>query len=168
MLIEKVKETYEHINNYGNELKTNLINELTEQLKQLNYEKQINQIESAFESFKSTNNNILQLLQLMINNYNNNHHNYFLRYNLNNINYLNKYQCTNNQSFKDVLDYYNNYSLFKSNSEPLNVYKFKSTFIINNRYSVLSLLTLSDGRLASCSEGTCITIYNTKKIIPVI
>lgn len=90
ILIDKIKEAYEHINNYGNELKTNLINDLTKQLNKFQFQKQINRIEPSFQSFQSINNNIFQILQLIIYNYTINHHSYFLRYNLNSINYLNQ------------------------------------------------------------------------------
>ena len=149
----KVREGFNHINTYCNELSRKKIN---------NYISKINQIEYLYQSLRSKSNDILNLIMLMINNYNNNHYNYYNRENINkfiNTCSLYIYKCNNDNKYNTIISYYQNYTiLIDSIVDSNNIYNIKT--INRHRDAINSILLLSDGRLASCSKDNTIKIYN--------
>ena len=150
-ITNKVNEGYNHINIYCNELKKDKIN---------HYINKINQLEYSYQSFLTINNNILDIIMIIINNYNNNHYNYYTRENI--INIINKYEIKiyNCNNTKELINYYNNYNILINHVDINNINNIKT--IYEHSKFVNSLLLLSDGRLASCSEDKTIKIYDIK------
>ena len=142
-----IKEGYNHINLYCNQLKNYKINY---------YINQINHLEYSYQSFRTINNNILNMIHHINNNYNNNHYNYFFRENINN--FLNKYRIKLEKCLNDneLINYYNNYNILKIDINYINNIKT----IDKHRNWVYSLILLQDGRLASCSGDKSINIYD--------
>ena len=141
---------YNHINNYSNEIKNKRINY---------YIDKINQLEYSYQSFYTFNNDILTIIQLIIHNYNINPDNYYLKGNISNV--INSYsfelyKCNDSQSDYEIINYYNNYNILRHYSADINNVK-----ILNEHTKgINSLLLLSDGRLASCSNDKTIKIFN--------
>lgn len=150
VLKDKIKEGYNHINNYCYELKVSKIKELSNS---------INQIEYSFLSFKSLNTNILQLLESMISNYELKNHNYYLRNNINKLKEIYIYKCPNYNDVDGIIHYYNNYSFLHDLPVDISTFKNKST-ITGHKMSVWCVMLLKDGRLASCSSDKTIKIFN--------
>ena len=148
-LTQKINQGYEHIDNYCNELKLNMIQSLNNQ---------INQIEKSYQSFKVINNDILELVKLIVDNYNN-EQNYYLMTNLMNIMDINIYKCCEENTTEGIISYFDNYSIIKDSDFDVSTIKNIKT-ISEHHSDVYSLLLLQDGRLASCSFDTTIKIYN--------
>lgn len=151
---DKIKEGYNFINNYCCDLKLNKIKELLNS---------INQIEYSFISFKSLNTNILQLLESVIINYEMKTHDYYLRYNLIKLHEIYIYKCKNYNDVEGIIHYFNNYSFFHDLPVDISTFKRKNT-ITEHKMSILCILLLNDGRLASCSMDKTIKIFNLKNL----
>ena len=145
-ITNKVNEGYNHINIYCNELKKDKIN---------HYINKINQLEYTYQSFLTVNNDILDIIMIIINSYNNNRYNYYTRENIINIINYKEIKIYNCNDTKELINYYNNYNLL---APIVDINNIKT--INEHSHYIDSLLLLSDGRLASCSDDETIKIYD--------
>ena len=152
-LTNKLSEKFVFINSYCNQLKINKIN---------NHIFKINQLEHSYQWFKTINNDILTIMLIIVNNYYNNHYNYYLKKNIKNIlSFINNNwnKCHDYTNDDIIIKYYNNYNLLKGDFVDItNINTIKT--IDDHKDEVYSLLLLSDGRLASCSEDSTIKIFD--------
>lgn len=150
LLNQQIEKGYYHINNYCNELKNRMTNELTKQINQLNY---------SYDNFQSTNNDILKLVELIISNYNIDNHNYYLMSSLNRIKSINIYEYNEDINTDGICNYYNNYNIISDER----IEKIKEINVIHHHTeNVYNLILLQDGRLASCSWDKTIKIFDIK------
>lgn len=153
---KKINEEENHIRTYCYNLKKSKIKELMTE---------INNIEYCYQLFKSSNENLLQLIKLISDNYQNNNCNYYLKINFIGIQDIITYKTYTIKEDKittdDIMNYFNNYSIFGEKDYFVDISKIHNIKTITDHCGgIYSVILLKEGRLASCSRDRSIRIFN--------
>ena len=163
-LRKKLDDIQEYFGKTLKDIQSNLIKGLQEKTKKL---------EELFNANFKTNESLIKFAGALIGNYNES--NYYSIVNIANYAELTLNKLNTKSKIKDVIDYYENNYILALNEKPKIEYK-KEQFIktcnltkikeakkiTEEKDEILGICLLRDGRLASCSTNSVISIYNTK------
>ena len=167
-IINDIKNCYNHLNNYFQSVKTELISQLASL---------INEIELSYNESYNRNKNVLTFIQLLIDNYDGSKE---MKSNIQNYKSFNIYKCRNTKSINEVIKYYNEYSILNedlSRDDYIKEFELKIASkngikeIKTDELKVIktisehtsdgnSLLLLKNNKIASCFNDNTIQIFD--------
>lgn len=162
---EDIFKAQEKIRQYNKSLKVGIIDSIQKEIKELTF--QMEKIENAYKENNSINEQILQIVEILISNFNitSKCPNYQIMMNLYNNSTFNlkKFEFPENiqkkEAQKILINYYEEDFLIPKKKSDLSDIICQST--LSEDSSIKSLLLFNKNKLACCSSGSDIKIYNT-------